>query len=85
MNKVEDADLLKPWELKRRQYKQRARLTGQREADTLAKMRAFAAALGGDGETTAVAGDASAGARDGSAGAGPSAAAEQVLRGSDEL
>lgn len=76
MSKVEDADLLKPWELKRRQYKQRARLTGARESDTLAKMRAFAAALGGGGEPTAA-----ASARDGDAGAGPSAAAEQVPHG----
>ncbi len=43
--RVEDSDLLKPWELKRQQFKQRARLTGRREADTLAKMRQFAAAI----------------------------------------
>ena len=78
MSKVEDADLLKPWELKRRQYKQRARLTGARETDTLAKMRAFAAALGGGGGGEAT---AAASPRDGSAGAGPSAAGEQVLQG----
>ena len=28
--RIEDAELLKPWELKRREYKQRARLTGRR-------------------------------------------------------
>lgn len=74
MNKVEDAELLKPWELKRRQFKQRARLTGRREADTLAKMKEFAAALAGDSK-----GAAGKDARDGSDGAGPSdAAAEEV-------
>ena len=62
--RIEDGDLLKPWELKRRQYKQRAKLTGRREADTLARMRDFASAL----TAPAVAAADSPAARDAAAG-----------------
>lgn len=44
-SRVEDAELLKPWELKRREFKQKKRLTGNRDKDTLAAMRDFSKQL----------------------------------------
>ena len=42
---MENADLLKPWQLAREQYKQRKRLVGDREKATLARLRQFSQTL----------------------------------------
>lgn len=42
---VADADLLKPWQLSREKYKQRKRLVGDREKDTLARLAKFQSVL----------------------------------------
>ena len=45
MPQVADADLLKPWQLSREKYKQRKRLVGDREKDTLARLAKFQSVL----------------------------------------
>ncbi len=42
---MENADLLKPWQLAREQYKQRKRLVGDREKATLARLKHFSQTL----------------------------------------
>ena len=42
---VENADLLKPWQLAREKYKQRKRLVGDREKATLARLKHFSDAI----------------------------------------
>lgn len=44
-SRVEDAELLKPWELKRSEFKQKKKLTGNRDKSTLAAMQAFSKQL----------------------------------------
>ncbi|GAX77528.1 hypothetical protein CEUSTIGMA_g4972.t1 [Chlamydomonas eustigma] len=44
-DEVENADLLKPWQLAREKYKQRKRLVGDREKSTLMKLQKFSQAL----------------------------------------
>lgn len=43
--RIEDAELLKPWELKRREYKQKRKMTAKRDKSTLAAMQAFSQKL----------------------------------------
>lgn len=42
---MENADLLKPWQLAREKYKQQKRLVGDREKTTLARLKQFTANL----------------------------------------
>lgn len=46
-SRIEDAELLKPWELKRREYKQKKKMTANRDKSTLAAMQAFSKTLAG--------------------------------------
>ncbi len=46
-SRIEDAELLKPWELKRREYKQKKKMTANRDKNTLAAMQAFSKTLAG--------------------------------------
>lgn len=46
-HQVHDAELLKPWQLSREMYKQRKRVLGGREKETLARLAAFQAKLQG--------------------------------------
>jgi hypothetical protein len=55
---VENADLLKPWQLAREKYKQQKRLVGDREKSTLARLKRFTATLkaaaGGSGASKGI-------------------------------
>jgi hypothetical protein len=42
---VEDAELLTAWQRKREEYKQRKKVAGSRERDTLAKLKAYQESL----------------------------------------
>jgi peptidyl-prolyl cis-trans isomerase SDCCAG10 len=60
-----DAELLSAWEARRQGYRERRRLGGARDADTLAKLQGFVARLKGGAAAAAAAGASKA--RDGSA------------------
>jgi peptidyl-prolyl cis-trans isomerase SDCCAG10 len=74
-----DAELLSAWEARRQGYRERRRLGGARDADTLAKLQGFVARLKGGAAAAAAAGG-TGGAEGGSA-AGGSAAATDAYDG----
>jgi len=54
---VADAELLKPWQLQRQQFKNKKHAIGDRQKTTLERLAAFKSKLGAAGTTTAAASD----------------------------
>ncbi|KAI8467746.1 MAG: hypothetical protein J3K34DRAFT_471411 [Monoraphidium minutum] len=53
---IADADLLKPWQISREQFKSKKRAIGDRQKDTLARLAAFTSKLAGAAPAAAAAG-----------------------------